>query len=137
MNISYLRCGPVGVRFIESRFAGRHKCRPYKDLKREFLYYQVIPLQGPKKGIPILSSYHQPQPLEAFFPIPLSGTSDFEKISRTLVTNSLLNCQFFYENPKNQHQISLDCFRLFSGLRKRTSQYLTFTPRYPERPGVA
>ena len=41
MNISHLRCGPVGVRFIESRFAGRHKCRPYKYLKRKFLYYQV------------------------------------------------------------------------------------------------
>jgi hypothetical protein len=37
LNISHLRCGPVGVRFIESRFAGRHKCRPYKDLKRKFL----------------------------------------------------------------------------------------------------
>jgi hypothetical protein len=41
MNISHLRCGPVGVRFIESRFAGRHKCRPYKDLKRKFLYYLI------------------------------------------------------------------------------------------------
>ncbi len=29
MNISHLRCESVGVRFIESRFAGRHKCRPY------------------------------------------------------------------------------------------------------------
>ncbi len=58
MNISHLRCGPVGVRFtrlltpkrsdggqVESRFAGRHKCRPYKDLKRKFLYYQVIKLE--------------------------------------------------------------------------------------------
>jgi hypothetical protein len=41
MNISHLRCGPVGVRFIESRFAGRHKCRPYKDLKWDFLYNQI------------------------------------------------------------------------------------------------
>jgi hypothetical protein len=47
MNISHLRCGPVGVRFIESRFAGRHKCRPYKDLKRKFLYYQVTNLEQP------------------------------------------------------------------------------------------
>ena len=39
LNISHLQCGPVGVRFIESRFAGRHKCRPYKNLKRKFLYY--------------------------------------------------------------------------------------------------
>ncbi len=45
MNISHLRFDPVGVRFIESRFAGRHKCRPYKDLKRKFLYYQVIKLE--------------------------------------------------------------------------------------------
>jgi len=42
LNIAHFRCGPVGVRFIESRFAGRHKCRPYKDLKRKFLYYQDI-----------------------------------------------------------------------------------------------
>ena len=26
---------------VESRFAGRHKCRPYKELKREFLYYEL------------------------------------------------------------------------------------------------
>jgi hypothetical protein len=45
MNISHLRCGPVGVRFIESRFAGRHKCRPYKDLKRKFLYYELSRLR--------------------------------------------------------------------------------------------
>ncbi len=59
MNIAHLLCGPVGVRFtrptrlsppqaddggqVESRFAGRHKCRPYKDLKQKFLYYQVEP----------------------------------------------------------------------------------------------
>ncbi len=45
MNISHLRCGPVGVRFIESRFAGRQKCRPYKDLKRKFLYYELSRLR--------------------------------------------------------------------------------------------
>jgi hypothetical protein len=47
MNISHLPCGPVGVRFIESRFAGRHKCRPYKDLKKKFLFYQVTNLEQP------------------------------------------------------------------------------------------
>ncbi len=47
MNISHLRCGPVGVRFIESRFAGRHKRRLYKDLKRKFLYYPVTNLEQP------------------------------------------------------------------------------------------
>ena len=51
MNISHLRCGPVGVRFMRlrriyrTRNDGRHKCRPYKDLKRKFLYYQVIKLE--------------------------------------------------------------------------------------------
>jgi hypothetical protein len=25
-----------------TRNDGRHKCRPYKDLKRKFLYYQII-----------------------------------------------------------------------------------------------
>ncbi len=60
MNISHLRCGPVGVRFtrlltpkrsdggqVESRFAGRHKWRPYKELKRKFLYCQVTNLEQP------------------------------------------------------------------------------------------
>jgi hypothetical protein len=70
MNISHLRCGPVGVRFIESRFAGRHKCRPYKVLKRKFLYYQVI-----KREVTLLckldlgNSLLRPDPLfPLFFP---------------------------------------------------------------------
>ncbi len=58
MNISHLRCGPVGVRFMRlrriyrTRNDGRHKCRPYKDLKRKFLYYQVTTptLPSPLKG---------------------------------------------------------------------------------------
>jgi hypothetical protein len=67
MNVSHLRCGPVGVRFtrpprlsppqtddggqVEPAMTGvinapqAHKCRPYKDLKRKFLYYQVIKLE--------------------------------------------------------------------------------------------
>jgi hypothetical protein len=28
-----------------TRNDGRHKCRPYEDLKRKFLYYQVIKLE--------------------------------------------------------------------------------------------
>ena len=60
VNISHLRCGPVGVRFIESRFAGRHKCRPYKDLKWDFLYYPVrerwfgIPKGGNRQMLDLL-----------------------------------------------------------------------------------
>ena len=48
LNISHLRCGRVRVRFMrlrriyQTRNDGRHKCRPYNDLKRKFLYYQVI-----------------------------------------------------------------------------------------------
>ncbi len=30
-----------------TRNDGRHKCRPYKDLKRKFLYYQVTNLEQP------------------------------------------------------------------------------------------
>ncbi len=51
MNISHLRCGPVGVRFIEPAMTGvinapqAHKFRPYKDLKRKFPYYQVSKLK--------------------------------------------------------------------------------------------
>ncbi len=57
MNILHLRCGackgsiypptspesPSGGRWRAGRTRndGRHKCRPYKDLKRKFLYYQV------------------------------------------------------------------------------------------------
>jgi len=51
LNISHLWCGPVGVRFIESRFAGRHKCRPYKDLKRKFLYYKFNRIPVMKAGL--------------------------------------------------------------------------------------
>ena len=47
MNISHLRCGPVGVRFMRlrriyrTRNDGRHKCRPYKYLKGKFLSDEV------------------------------------------------------------------------------------------------
>ncbi len=45
MNISHLRCGACRGSIYRTRNDGRHKCRPYKDLKRKFLYYQVIKLE--------------------------------------------------------------------------------------------
>ena len=51
LNISHLRCVPVGVRFMRlrriyrTRNDGRHKCRPYKDLKGKFLYYELSRLR--------------------------------------------------------------------------------------------
>ena len=42
-------------RIYRTRNDGRHKCRPYKDLKGKFLYYQVstptLPSHFPEGGI--------------------------------------------------------------------------------------
>jgi len=87
LPIMYLRCGPVGVRFMRlrriyrTRNDGRHKCRPYKGLKRKFLSNQVttptLPsalkgegLGGAKNGISYSINFKKSNscPLIDYFP---------------------------------------------------------------------